>query len=232
MPIAYMQFGPVSFGKGGSAVGEAAYQGRTVLHDARLDKNHDFSDRDDLRYSEVLLPEGAPQEYGDSAFLWNASQDAELGSTRVDTARPAWTFVGALPRELSLDEQIEVARTFVREAFVDRFDVAAEMHLHETAASDGMGNPHLHAQVSSRTLGPDGFGAKVSELSRRETLLELRDAFAAEQNLALEAAGIEARVEARSLEPSFEQAYGLEMEPPGPDGPDTEAGLELELGLE
>ena len=224
MPIAYMQFGPVSFGTGGSAVGEAAYQGRTALYDARLDKTYDFSDRDDLRYSEVLLPGGAPQEYADSAVLWNAAQDAELGSTRVDTARPAWTFVGSLPRELSMAERIEVARSFVMEQLVERFDVAAELHLHETAASDGLGNPHLHALVSSRELGPDGFGAKAVSLQQRGTLLELRDAFAAEQNLALEAAGIEARVEARALE--AEQEMALE---PAFEEADSEAGLELGL---
>ena len=204
--------GPLGFGES-SAVAMEAYQGRTALYDERLDRLYDYRHLGDHVAGGVLIPEGAPEAYLDPAYLWNQAQMAGFGSPGYDTARPSWTVVGALPRELSQENQIDMARSFLQHEVVDPFGVAASWHVHQSVSDiDGLPRAHFHAQLSIRALGPDGFGEKVFEPSQHELRLGQHDAFAAEQSLALE--------------------DELDMEPPVPESLGPEAELELDMGLE
>ncbi|EPR08633.1 hypothetical protein M527_09605, partial [Sphingobium indicum IP26] len=45
---------------GSSAVASAAYRAAERLHDDRLGRDHDFSNKAGVVHSEIMLPEGAP----------------------------------------------------------------------------------------------------------------------------------------------------------------------------
>ena len=66
---------------GRSAVAAAAYRAGERLHDERLDRDHDFTDKAGVVHSEVLLPEGAPEHLSDRERLWN---DVEASEKRKD----------------------------------------------------------------------------------------------------------------------------------------------------
>jgi hypothetical protein len=55
----------ISRSSGRRAVAATAYRGAERLHDVRLDRDHDFTNKAGVVHSEVLLPEGAPEEFAD-----------------------------------------------------------------------------------------------------------------------------------------------------------------------
>ena len=61
MAIFHLSVKVISRSSGRSAVAAAAYRGAERLHDERLDLDHDFTSKDGVVHSEVLLPEGAPE---------------------------------------------------------------------------------------------------------------------------------------------------------------------------
>src|SRR4051795_10742941 len=106
----------ISRSSGRSAVAAAAYRSASALLDEREGRTHDFSQKGDVVHSEILLPEGAPERWADRGVLWNAVEAAEK---RKD-AQLAREVEFALPRELSREEGIALARDFVQRAFVNR----------------------------------------------------------------------------------------------------------------
>src|SRR3546814_5495589 len=66
---------------GRSAVAASAYRAGERLHDERLDRDHDFTNKSGVVHSEVLLPEGAPEAWRDRERLWN---DVEAFEKRKD----------------------------------------------------------------------------------------------------------------------------------------------------
>ena len=72
MAIFHLSVKVISRSSGRSAVAAAAYRGAERLHDERLDRDHDFTNQDGVVHSDVLLPEGAPEEFADREKLWNA----------------------------------------------------------------------------------------------------------------------------------------------------------------
>src|SRR3546814_21163029 len=86
---------------GRSAVAAAAYRAGERLHDERIDRTHDFTNKAGVLHSEVMLPRGAPEAFADRATLWNAVEAAEK---RKD-AQLAREVEFALPRELRSEER-------------------------------------------------------------------------------------------------------------------------------
>ena len=74
----------------------------------------DYTRKRGVIFTEIVLPENAPAEYQDRATLWNAVEKAERGKT----AQLAYSFDIALQNELTMEENIALARQFVREQFV------------------------------------------------------------------------------------------------------------------
>ncbi len=87
---------------GRSAVAAAAYRAGERLHDERIDRDHDFTNKAGVLHSEVMLPKGAPEALADRATLWNAVEAAEK---RKD-AQLAREVEFALPRELSKKDNV------------------------------------------------------------------------------------------------------------------------------
>jgi hypothetical protein len=94
MAIYHFSVKVISRATGASAVASAAYRSASRLHDERLDRDHDFTNKSGVVHSEVMLPDGAPEHLSDRATLWNAVEagekrkDAQL-SREVEFAIPA-----------------------------------------------------------------------------------------------------------------------------------------------
>ena len=85
----------ISRSSGGSAVRSAAYNERAAITPERTGEVFYFKHRDAPEHHDVLLPEGAAEQFADSAVLWNAAEAAEK---RKD-AQVAREIVLALPAE-------------------------------------------------------------------------------------------------------------------------------------
>ena len=101
---------------GQSVVAAAAYRAGEKLFSEYYGEVSDFTRKGGVVCSEILLPSHAPPEYRDRATLWNAVEQAERGKK----AQLAYSFDIALQNELSLDENIALARQFLLEHFVSR----------------------------------------------------------------------------------------------------------------
>ena len=110
MAIFHLSVKVISRASGRSAVAASAYRAAERLHDERLDRDHDFTNKDGVVHSEVLLPEGAPPEFADREKLWNAVEAAEK---RKD-AQLSREVEFAIPRELNKSQGIALARLLSR----------------------------------------------------------------------------------------------------------------------
>jgi Ti-type conjugative transfer relaxase TraA len=209
MAIYHFSAKVISRAAGSSALAAAAYRSASRLYDERLDRPHDFTNKAGVIHSEVMLPEGAPEHLRLREALWNAVEGAEV---RKD-AQLAREIEFALPRELSPEMGIGLARDFVDREFVG-LGMAADLNVHWDIGADGEPKPHAHVMLSMRELGEDGFGAKVREWNRTELLQHWREAWADLVNERLASLDIDARIDHRSLE-----AQGIELEPQHKIGP-------------
>jgi len=192
----------ISRADGRSAVAAAAYRAASELHDDRLGRTHDFTNKAGVVHSEILLPEGAPARLSDRATLWN---EVEASEKRKD-AQLAREIEIALPRELSRAEAIRLARDFVAERFAAR-GMIADLNVHWSRTADGELQPHAHVMLTMREVGPVGFGPKVREWNRTELLQEWRGRWAELANERLAECGHDLRIDHRS---HAEQGIGFE----------------------
>ncbi len=199
----------ISRSTGSSAVASAAYRSASRLHDERIDRHHDFTNKAGVVHSEVMLSEGAPLELSDRATLWNA---VEASEKRID-AQLAREIEFAIPRELDQAEGIRLARDFVQREFVAR-GMVADLNVHWDRGADGLARPHAHVMLTTRAIDHNGFGPKVRDWNRTELLEHWRGRWAEHVNTRLAELDIDARVDHRSLE-----AQGIDLEPQPKIGP-------------
>ncbi|WP_226634140.1 Ti-type conjugative transfer relaxase TraA [Novosphingobium profundi] len=220
MAIYHFSAKVISRAAGSSAVAAAAYRSASRLHDQRLERSHDFTNKAGVVHSEVLLPEHAPDEWHDRERLWN---DVEAAEKRKD-AQLSREVEFAIPREMKQADGIELARDFVKREFVDR-GMVADLNVHWDMGADGLAKPHAHVMLGLREVAEEGFGAKVRDWNRTELLTHWREAWAGHVNTRLAELDIDARVDHRSLE-----AQGIELEPQNKIGP--AASRMVDQGLE
>src|SRR4030095_16406729 len=113
----------------------------------------------------------------------------------------------ALPRELSREEGVALARDFVAEQFVSR-GMVADLHGQCRVDAQGEAKPHAHVMLTLRETGPEGFGRKVPEWNRVAELQGWREAWSAMANERLAGLGHGARIDHRSF-----KDQGVELEP-------------------
>ena len=197
MAIYHMHAKVHSRSSGASSVAAAAYRSGELLTDQHTDETHDYTRRGGVERTEIQAPEGVPEWARDREQLWNAVEAAE----RRKDAQVAREVEVALPVELPKEQQRELARGFIQRQFVERGMVA------DVAYHDGGGhNPHAHVLLTTRRLGPEGFGAKERNWNRKELLGEWREAWARDTNQALERAGQRERIDHRSLAAQHQEA--------------------------
>ena len=222
MAIYHFSAKVISRANGSSAVASAAYRSAERLHDDRLDRAHDFTNKSGVVHSEVMLPEGAPARLGDRSTLWNEVEATEL---RKD-AQLAREVEFAIPRELNQQQGIELARDFVQAEFVDR-GMIADLNVHRDIDADGLAKPHAHVMLTMREVGEDGFGKKVRAWNETQQLEQWRERWAGHVNERLAELDIDATIDHRSF-----KEQGIDLAPQNKIGPAAmrmaQEGLERE----
>jgi Ti-type conjugative transfer relaxase TraA len=222
MAIYHFSAKVISRSLGSSAVASAAYRSAERLHDERLDRDHDFTNKSGVVHSEVLLPEDAPERLGDRSTLWNEVEATEL---RKD-AQLAREVEFAIPRELNQQQGIELARDFVQAEFVDH-GIIADLNVHWDIGADGLAKPHAHVMLTMREVSEDGFGKKARDWNKTEQLEHWRERWAEHVNERLAELDIDASVDHRSF-----KDQGIDLTPQNKIGPAASRmerdGLELE----
>ena len=226
MAIYHFSAKVISRAAGSSALASAAYRSASRLHDQRLDRHHDFSNKAGVVHSEVMLPDGAPEHLSDREQLWNEVEVVEL---RKD-AQLAREIEFAIPREMTKEQGIALARDFVRDEFVAR-GMIADLNVHWDIGADGLAKPHAHVMLTMRDVGEDGFGKKNRDWNRTDLLEKWRERWSEHVNTRLAELDIDARIDHRSLE-----AQGIDLEPQHKIGPAASRmaaqGLESERAAE
>ena len=184
---------------GRSATAAAAYRSGEQVKDERTGQVHDYTGKSDIYASEILVPEGAPERLGDRASLWN---EVERNEKRKDSQLCNEIMI-ALPAELSHAQKQELAREYVQGEFVSQ-GMIADIGYHDFDSH----NPHAHIMLTMRPVTEEGFGKKERKWNKRDAVREYRADWAEYANLALERAGLDARIDHRSL-----KEQGIEREP-------------------
>src|SRR5277367_4261197 len=199
MAIYHLTAKIVSRAKGQSVVAAAAYRSSEALHDERYGLTHDYTRKQGVEHSEILLPQGAPEWMRDRQTLWNAVESTEK---RKDSQLARELEIG-LPIELSHDENVELVRDYVQKHFVTK-GMVADFSVHE----DDRNNPHAHVLLTMREVNEKGFGKKVRSWNAKADLLKWRETWAETANEHLAQAGHAVRIDHRTLE-----AQNIELEP-------------------
>ncbi len=155
MAIAFARVSIHTRSKGHSALAASSYRSGTQLHDFRTGQNHDFSNRHDVVFSEMILPEGADPKFLNREVLWNAAEAME----RRRDAQLCKDVVLALPKELDRVQQIELTKRFANTHFVAN-GLPADIAIHD----HDNGNPHAHILIPTRRLE----GTKFSKYKARD----------------------------------------------------------------
>ncbi len=202
MAIYHFSAKVIGRGAGRSAVAAAAYRSASRLEDERLGRHHDFTNKAGVVHSEVMLPEGAPDRLRDRETLWN---EIEATEKRKDS-QLAREVEFAIPREMTKEQGIALAREFAQREFVAR-GMVADVNVHWDIAADGEAKPHAHVLLAMRDVGHDGFGHKVRDWNSTALLQHWRTAWAKHVNGRCAMLGIDARIDHRSYDT---QGIGLE----------------------
>lgn len=225
MAIYHLHADVVRRSRGHSAVAASAYAVGANLYDEREQKTQAYGRKRGVFHAEIIAPENAPEWVYDRKELWNR---AELAEKRVD-AQTARVIVIALPHEFTDAQNVELVRDYAREVFVSE-GMVVDIGLHYADRNGDQRNDHAHLVVTMRELGGDGFAStKNREWNRKEKLESWREQWAEYQNNALEEAGLDIRVDHRTLE-----AQGILREPTIHMGKDAvfieRQGEETQLG--
>ncbi|HAT9649154.1 TPA: Ti-type conjugative transfer relaxase TraA [Legionella pneumophila subsp. pneumophila] len=199
----------ISRSQGRSIVSASAYRAGEKLIDERTGVIYDFSNKSEVVHKEIILPENAPRWMNDRSKLWNV---VELGEKRKD-AQLAREVQLALPRELSIEQNIELVREFVKTEFVAR-GMVADFCFHNPKGDDGLTQPHAHILLTLREVNEEGFGLKERTWNDNDLLEHWREEWANYQNRHLALHGIDQRVDHRSY-----KEQGIPLEPQYKIGP-------------
>jgi ATP-dependent exoDNAse (exonuclease V) alpha subunit len=210
MAIYHLTVKTISRGKGQSAVACAAYRRAALLYDERMGKHYDFRKKSDVIHNEIAIPPDSPVWLKDivdchaidkkksAEQLWNF---VEANEKRVD-ARLAREIEFALPLELTVEQNIQLAREFITDQFALR-GMIADWNVHWDA-----GNPHVHVMLTTRKITEEGFAEKVTAWNDKALLLEWRKQWAEYANFHLRLHCHEVRIDHRSYE-----AQGIDLVP-------------------
>lgn len=209
-----------------SVVAAAAYRSGEALLDIQEAKTYDYSHKDEVVYTAIMVPHDAPPWAGDRMLLWNGVENFEKRSD----SQLARDLVAALPRELNTEQQISLVRDYVEEYFVAH-GMVADIAIHDKeTASDGGRQPHVHILLTMRPMLSDGFATKKNrEWNKKSQLKAWRQGWADTTNKHLELAGREERLDLRSYE-----AQGIDKIPGKHMGSDAwnleQQGVETDKG--
>ena len=145
-------------------IAAAAYRVGESLFSDYYCEQADYTKKKGVVYKEILLPSHVPRLYANRETLWNAVEKVE----EHPKAQLAYSYDIALQNELTLEENIDLAKQFLQEQFVSR-GMICDFAVHMPDPKGGIPNPHFHVLCPIRPINPDGtWGSK----QRREYLLD------------------------------------------------------------
>ncbi|MFK4258726.1 Ti-type conjugative transfer relaxase TraA [Agrobacterium tumefaciens] len=216
MAIYHLSTKPVSRSSGRSAVASAAYRCAVLLVNHRDGLVHDFTRKEGVEHSEIVLPQGVPADWAlDRSTLWNA---AEFAEKRKD-ARVAREFEIALPHELSTEGRLKAARAFAQD-LANRYGAAVDFAIHSPSEHGDIRNYHAHVLMTTREVGKAGLGEKTVLEHKNARLLangmattdmqlrDIRQSWEGIANRQLQREGLDVRIDHRS-----HAERGLELSP-------------------
>lgn len=155
---------------GRSSVAAAAYRSGDTLTNQWDGLTHDYSRKHWIEHAEIMLPPNAPKSFKDRSVLWNAVELAE----KSGNAQLAREVEIALPKELTLEQQIALTRAYIQENFTSQ-GMCADFAIHVPPITDGKGipldadgnrtqnpnkmifnNPHAYIMLTMRPLSSSG----------------------------------------------------------------------------
>ena len=152
MALYHFSLNHIKRSKGHTAIAAAAYRSGEKLYDRYYGEVQDYTKKGGVVMSEILLPDFVPERLADRETLWYEVENQE---NRRD-AQLAYSFDFALQNELTMEENIEIARQFVRENFVAK-GMICDMAIHDPDKGEGgIPNPHVHVLCPIRPVNKDG----------------------------------------------------------------------------
>ncbi len=186
-----------------SAVAAAAYRAGAQLVDERTGQRADYTNKQGVLGAEIMVPAGAAPIFQDRQTLWNAVEAIEK---RRD-AQLARDFILTLPHELTQAQRVALTREFVAEQFCAKGFIA-DIAWHAPGRKGDERNHHAHVMVPMRRIEGQGFTPRKDRPTEpgvhplkawQAELGRLREAFANTANRHLAAAGLDVRIDHRSL---------------------------------
>ena len=204
MAIYHLRATMISRSQGRSATAAAAYRVAERIEDRRTGLTFDYAARGGVDHTEILAPDHAPDWVRDRSELWNRVEESE---TRKNSQVAREVRV-ALPDELTHAQRVALVRDYAQTQFVDR-GMVADIALHAPGREGDERNHHAHILLTTREIDAEGFTTKNRDWNKTELLEGWREAWARDSNAALERAGIEDRVDHRTLKAQRDEALEL-----------------------
>lgn len=204
MSIYSVSLKTISRSAGRSATAAAAYRTGTEVIDERTGVIFDYTRRSGVDHVSMHLPAGTVEM--DTHTLWNAAEHAE----KRKNSTVARELVIAQPSELNRMQRHALSAA-IADSLVERYNVAVQASNHLPDKEGDQRNFHVHLQITTRIVNANGtFGAKTRVLDDMSTgpseVLWIRKMVEEKTNAALKAAGINSRVDCRSLSDQREAA--------------------------
>ena len=204
MAIYHLRATMISRSQGRSATAAIAYRVAERIEDRRTGLTFDYAARGGVDHTEILAPDHAPDWVRDRSELWNRVEESE---TRKNSQVAREVRV-ALPDELTHAQRVALVRDYTQAQFVDR-GMVADIALHAPGREGDERNHHAHILLTTREVDTEGFTTKNRDWNKVEVLEGWREAWARDSNAALERAGIEDRVDHRTLVAQRDEALEL-----------------------
>lgn len=211
MAVYHLRAKIISRKNGQNAIAAAAYRSGTALRDQRDGSVKDFTAREnDVAFSGIFTPAGAPEWMRDREALWNRVEGIE----RRKDSQLARELEISLPHEMTDQQREWLLKDFVREQFTRRGFVV-DAAIHAPGRNSDARHHHAHLMVTMRQVdGVDFAATKDRSMNERDQLGAWREEWANLANRHLARHGIDARIDHRSLEDQ-----GAEREPQKYEGP-------------
>lgn len=137
-------------GKSKSSLYLAAYNAREKLKDELTGLTFDYTKKNDLYKSGIVLTEDAPARFYDRATLWG---EIEKSEKRKDS-QLCRNFIISLPKELNAEQNEELLKKYLKNNFV-KLGMCADYAIH-----DINNKPHAHVMLTMRKCENGGFSKK------------------------------------------------------------------------
>lgn len=137
-------------GKSKSSLYLAAYNSREKLKDELTGLTFDYTKKNDLYKSGIILPEDAPTRFYDRATLWG---EVEKSEKRKDSQICRHAII-ALPAELNGEQNEELLKKYLKNNFI-KLGMCADYAIH-----DINNKPHAHVMLTMRKCENGGFSKK------------------------------------------------------------------------